>query len=76
MNGLPAGGDIFDEELFTAEEAAAEVGMKPQTIYVWVSRGHLCPAGTRGRYKLFRLADVFRAEATRDRKRRKRAVTC
>jgi hypothetical protein len=50
--------------------------MKPQTIYVWVSRGHLRPAGTRGRYKLFRLADVFEAEATRDRKRRKRAVTC
>jgi DNA-binding transcriptional MerR regulator len=76
VNGLPAGGDIFDEELFTAEEVAAEVGVKPQTIYVWVSRGHLCPVGTSGKYKLFRLADVFKAEATRDRKRRKRAVTC
>lgn len=76
MNAPLAGGDIFDEELFTAEEVAEEVGVKPQTIYVWVSRGHLCPAGTRGKFKLFRLADVFRAEATRDRKRRKRAVAC
>ena len=76
MNGSLVVGDIFDEELFTAEEAASEVGVKPQTIYVWVSRGHLCPVGTRGKYKLFRLSDVFKAEATRDRKRRRRAVTC
>jgi predicted site-specific integrase-resolvase len=69
-------GDIFDEPLFTAEEAAAEVGMKAATIYVWVHRGYLIPAGTRGKHKLFRLADVFAAEASRDRRRRKRALAC
>ena len=69
-------GDIFDELLLTAEEAAAEVNVKPSTIYVWVHRGHLAPAGTKGKHKLFRLADVFRAESARDRKRRKRELAC
>lgn len=69
-------GDIFDEPLFTAEEAAAEVGVKAATIYVWVHRGHLVPAGTRGKHRLFRLSDVFEAERTRDRKRRKKVAAC
>jgi excisionase family DNA binding protein len=69
-------GDIFAEDLFTAEEVAEHVGMKVATIYVWVSRGHLTPVKTRGRHKLFRLADAFNAEKTRDRKRRKKSVTC
>ncbi|TDD54570.1 DNA-binding protein [Nonomuraea terrae] len=69
-------GDILDDPLFTAEEAAEEVGVKVATIYVWVHRGHLTPAGTRGKHKLFRLGDVFAAESTRDRKRRKRPVAC
>ncbi|MFI7691760.1 helix-turn-helix domain-containing protein [Nonomuraea sp. NPDC049655] len=69
-------GDIFDDPLFTAEEAAEQVGVKVATIYVWVHRGALTPAGTRGRHRLFRLSDVFRAESSRDRSRRKRAVAC
>jgi excisionase family DNA binding protein len=69
-------GDILDEPLFTAEEAAEEVNMKPATIYTWVHRGLLRPVGTRGRHKLFRLADVFDVERTRDRSRRKKAMTC
>ena len=69
-------GDLLDELLFTAEEAADQVGVKVATIYVWVHRGALSPAGTRGKHKLYRLADVFKAEATRDRKRRKKAVAC
>lgn len=68
--------NVLDEPLFTAEEAAEEVGVRVATIYVWVHRGHLKPVGSRGKHKLYRLADVFRAEATRDRKRRKKAVTC
>jgi excisionase family DNA binding protein len=68
--------NVLDEDLWTAEEAAEQVGMKVATIYVWVHRGHLRPAGTRGKHKLFRLDDVFKAESTRDRKRRKKAVTC
>lgn len=76
MTGWPAGGDLLDEELFTAEEAAVEVNVKPSTIYVWVHRGHLTPVGTRGKHHLFRLSDVFKAESTRDRKRRKKAVAC
>jgi excisionase family DNA binding protein len=69
-------GDILDEPLFTAEEAAEQVGMKPATIYTWVHRGLLRPAGTRGKHKLFRLADVFEVEKTRDRRRRRKAVAC
>jgi excisionase family DNA binding protein len=68
--------NVLDEDLWTAEEAAEQVGVKVATIYVWVYRGHLRPAGTRGKHKLYRLADVFKAESTRDRKRRKKAVTC
>jgi excisionase family DNA binding protein len=71
-----ASGDLLDELLFTADEAAEEVGVAVATIYVWVHRGHLAPAGTRGKHKLYRLADVFKAEATRDRSRRKRAMAC
>lgn len=67
---------MIGDPLFTAEEAAEQVGVKVATIYVWVHRGHLTPAGTRGKHKLFRLNDVFKAEATRDRKRRKRPVAC
>lgn len=73
---MTSGGDIFHENLFTAEEAAEQVGVAVATIYVWVHRGHLAPVGTRGKHRLFRLADVFRAESTRDRKRRKHPVTC
>lgn len=62
------------EDLFTAEEAADQVGVKRQTIYTWVNRGYLKPAGQRGRHKLFRLEDVFRAEATRDRRKRQNSA--
>lgn len=56
--------------LFTAEEAAAEVGVKRQTIYTWVNRGLLAPATKQGHTRLFRLEDVFNCEKTRDRTRR------
>lgn len=62
--------------LVTAAEAAAEVGVKPQTIYVWVSRGYLAPATTPGARRLYRLSDVFAVEASRDHKRRKRRTVC
>jgi excisionase family DNA binding protein len=58
--------------LVTAEEAAEEVGVKPATIYSWVNRGHLEHAEQRGHLKLFRLADVFAAEATRRRQHRRK----
>ena len=65
-------GWIEDEPLWTAEEVAAEVGVEVQTIYTWVSRGYLRPAGTKGRHRLFRLEDAFEAEAARKRKHRKK----
>jgi excisionase family DNA binding protein len=65
---------IEDEDLWTAEDAAEQVGVKPQTIYVWVSRGYLRPAGTHGRHRLFRLADVFEVEATRKRAHRRKVA--
>lgn len=46
----------------TAAEAAAEVGVQVGTVYSWVRRGYLAPVRRRGRYKMFHLADVFRAE--------------
>ena len=64
------------EQLWTAEEIAAEVGVEVATIYTWVRRGHLHHAGKRGHHKLFRLADAFEAERTRNRKHRKRLTPC
>ena len=61
-------------DLYTAEEAAKEVGVCKATIYVWVARGYLAPAETRGRYRMFRLADVLDAEAARKHKHRRKAA--
>lgn len=58
-------------DLFTAAEAADEVGVSVNTIYSWVRRGYLEHAGRRGHLKLFRLADVFAAEAARQRAHRR-----
>ena len=57
-------------EFYTAAEAAEEIGIATATIYSWVHRGYLKPAKKRGHLKLFRLADVFAAEAARERKHR------
>jgi excisionase family DNA binding protein len=61
------------DKLFTADQAAAEVGVERQTIYTWTSRGYLTHAAKQGRTKLFRLEDVFAAEKQRDHKRRRRS---
>lgn len=58
-------------DLYTAAEAAEEVGVAVNTIYSWVRRGHLAHAGHRGHLKLFRLADVFAAESARQRTHRR-----
>ncbi|MCZ4506869.1 helix-turn-helix domain-containing protein [Streptomyces sp. ActVer] len=50
--------------LITAQLAADEAGVTTATIRKWVQRGHLRPAGTQGRRRLFRLEDVFAAERT------------
>lgn len=63
-------------DLYTAEEAAEEVGVSVGTVYSWVNRGYLTHAGRRGRHKLFRLADVFACEKTRQRKKRRRNTAC
>lgn len=52
-------------DLYTAAEAADEVGVSVSTVYSWVRRKHLAHAGKRGRSKLFRLSDVFECEKTR-----------
>lgn len=62
----------MSDVLLTAEEVAAEVGVAPATIYVWVSRGAISPVDKRGRLNLFRLSDAFEAERTRKRKHRRR----
>ncbi|MEV7969017.1 helix-turn-helix domain-containing protein [Sphaerisporangium sp. NPDC088356] len=65
---------MTEEELFTAEEAAEEVGMSPATIHTWTARGFLTPAGKRGRFNVYRLADVFAAERGRKRKHRRKVT--
>lgn len=57
-------------DLYTAAEAAEEVGVSVNTVYSWVNRGSLAHAGKRGRLKLFRLSDVFECEKTRQRRNR------
>ncbi|MEO3856193.1 helix-turn-helix domain-containing protein [Acrocarpospora sp. B8E8] len=66
-------GWIEDEELWTAEELAALVGVKVRTVYSWMQRGYLRPAGSRGRFWLFRLEDGFTVEKERKRQHRRAA---
>ena len=56
--------EVTNAPLITAELAAGEAGVTTATIRKWVQRGHLRPAGTQGRRRLFRLEDVFAAERT------------
>jgi excisionase family DNA binding protein len=63
------------DPLFTAAEAAAEVGVDRDTIYTWVRRGYLSavPDRKRGREKLYDLAAVFACEARRAHKHRRKS---
>lgn len=55
----------------TVAEAAAQVGVKPKTVYKWIYSGALRPIpGTRP-MRLW-LADVFAAEASRKRTMRRK----
>ncbi|MEU8055699.1 helix-turn-helix domain-containing protein [Microbispora bryophytorum] len=63
---------IDDEDLYTADEAAGEVGVSASAIYVWTHRGYIRPVKKRGRVNLYRISDVFAAERNRDRKHRRR----
>lgn len=62
----------MEEVLYTAEEAAEEVGVSKSAIYVWTNRGYLEPAKKEGRFNKYRLSDVFAAEKGRDRKFRRK----
>ncbi|GHB77261.1 hypothetical protein GCM10010306_084160 [Streptomyces umbrinus] len=64
INGVTNAGRTLNIPLITAELAADEAGVTTATIRKWVQRGHLRPAGTQGRRRLFRLEDVFAAERT------------
>ncbi|GHH55146.1 helix-turn-helix domain-containing protein [Streptomyces umbrinus] len=64
MTGTTNTGRALNIPLITAELAADEAGVTTATIRKWVQRGHLRPAGTQGRRRLFRLEDVFAAERT------------
>ncbi|MGW2288361.1 helix-turn-helix domain-containing protein [Streptomyces phaeochromogenes] len=65
MTGTTTNADkAVNVPLITTELAADEAGVTTATIRKWVQRGHLRPAGTQGRRRLFRLEDVFAAERT------------
>ncbi|MFC8670947.1 MULTISPECIES: helix-turn-helix domain-containing protein [Streptomyces] len=64
MTGATNVSKAVNTPLITAELAADEAGVTTATIRKWVQRGHLRPAGTQGRRRLFRLEDVFAAERT------------
>ncbi|MDQ0951372.1 excisionase family DNA binding protein [Streptomyces phaeochromogenes] len=64
MTGTTNMNRVANTPLITAELAADEAGVTTATIRKWVQRGHLRPAGTQGRRRLFRLEDVFAAERT------------
>ncbi|WP_405544644.1 helix-turn-helix domain-containing protein [Streptomyces phaeochromogenes] len=64
INGGTNTGKAVNIPLITTELAADEAGVTTATIRKWVQRGHLRPAGTQGRRRLYRLEDVFAAERT------------
>jgi excisionase family DNA binding protein len=64
MTGTTNADKAVNIPLITADLAADEAGVTTATIRKWVQRGHLRPAGTQGRRRLFRLEDVFAAERT------------
>lgn len=53
------------DDLWTVEDAAALLGVPPSRLHTWHNRGYLPYVGQRGRRKLVRLADVYRAERER-----------
>lgn len=48
------------QDLVTTEEGARNAGVAAATVRSWAHRGHLAPAGRRGRSPLFIRADVIR----------------
>lgn len=53
-------------DTLTTNEAAAAIGVVPSTIRQWVRRGHLRPAGHRGRAYIFGTQDVLDAAVAVD----------
>lgn len=60
------------QDLWTLDQAAAEVGVSPATLHTWHARGYLNYAGKRGKSALVHLEDVFAAEAARKREHRRK----
>lgn len=50
------------DDLVTASVAAQQFGITVQAISNWVNRGHLAPADTSGRRKMYRIIDLAKAE--------------
>lgn len=57
------------DQLVSAREAAAHIGLSVESVRSWEKRGHLAPSGLDNRgHKLYRLIDVLRvARDTRKR---------
>jgi citrate synthase len=60
------GFDNQDVELMTARQAAGELGVKPQTLYAYVSRGWIRRVAGEGRSGRYLRADVQRLKARHD----------
>lgn len=67
----------LNEDLWTADEAAEQLGVSVNTIYAWVNRGALTPDpdAKRGRRNLFQPSAVFEAERSRKAKHRRKNPT-
>ncbi len=74
FNQYNRGSDVTD--WLTADEAMTRLGLKPQTLYAYVSRGRIeaRPDKADARRSLYRAADVARLEQRRARGRRQSAV--
>lgn len=57
---------MADAAYLTAREAAARLGVKPQTLYAYVSRGLVRSEATGGRARRYRAADIAALRGKRD----------
>lgn len=64
---------MSDDKLLSTQELARHFRVRPETVLVWVSRGHI-PSIKAGKARRYLLEDVVRALQLRDRQTSPRTV--